>query len=110
MSDVEVFSSRDLRQRAGELFRDAEQGRLAVLTKHGRPAVLAVPFDERLLELGVHRSLALQLFENGHLTLVRAARLAGLSAEEFLELLSDEGVPAVDYPAEELADELDAAR
>lgn len=109
MSDVGVFSSRDLRQRGGELFRDAEKGRLAVLTKHGRPALLAVPFDDRLLALGLDRSLALQLFEDGHLTLVRAAKLAGLSAEEFIELLGEEGVPAVDYPAEELADEVDAA-
>jgi predicted HTH domain antitoxin len=70
---------------------------------------LAVPFDGRLLELGVHRALALHLFENRHLTLAQAAKLAAVTAEEFVELLSQTGVPAVDYSPEEIDDELDAA-
>ena len=56
------FSVRELRQRSGELLRNAEDGRLAVVTKRGRPTILAVPFDDRLLDVGVHRALALQLF------------------------------------------------
>ena len=106
---VDVFSMRDLRQRSGELIKEAEDGHLALITKHGRPAILAVPFDDRLLELGVHRTLALRLFEQRHLTLVQAARLAGMTAEEFMNLLGEAGVPAVDYPPEELKDEISAA-
>lgn len=107
--EVDVFSVRDLRQRSGELIKEAEDGHLALITKHGRPAILAVPFDDRLLELGVHRTLALRLFEQRHLTLVQAARLAGMTAEEFMSLLGEAGVPAVDYPPEELEDEISAA-
>lgn len=65
----EVFSVRDLRNRASDLIRDAEEGKLAIITKHGRPAILAVPFDDRLLSHGVHRALALHLFEAGRVTL-----------------------------------------
>ena len=107
--EVDVFSMRDLRQRSGELIKEAEDGHLALITKHGRPAILAVPFDDRLLKLGVHRTLALRLFEQRHLTLVQAARLAGMTAEEFMNLLGEAGVPAVDYPPEELKDEISAA-
>lgn len=107
--EVDVFSMRDLRQRSGELIKEAEDGHLALITKHGRPAILAVPFDDRLLELGVHRTLALRLYEHRHLTLVQAARLAGMTAEEFMSLLGETGVPAVDYPPEELKDEISAA-
>jgi len=110
MKKVDVFSVRDLRQRSGDLLRDAEEGRLAVITKYGRPAILAVPFGERLLELGLARSLALQLFEGGQLTLARSAKLAGLSLEEFVALLGLAGVDAVDYPPEELEAEAEAAR
>ncbi len=110
MSKLDVFSVRDLRQRSGDLLRDAEEGRLAVITKYGRPAILAVPFDAQLLELGLGRNLALQLFETGQLTLVRAARLAGLRLEEFIELLGLAGVDAVDYPPEDLEAEAEAAR
>jgi prevent-host-death family protein len=109
METLDVFSVRDLRTRSGDLLRDAELGQLALITKHGRPAILAVPFDRRLLDQGVHRTLALALFENRQLTLAQAAKVAGLSLDGFIDLLGLLGVAAVDYPAEELADELDAA-
>lgn len=109
MEPLDVFTVRDLRQRSGDLLRDAEEGRMALITKHGRPALLAVPFDERLLSHGVHRALALHLFEGGQLTLSQAAKLAQLSLEAFIELLGEAGIAAVDYPPEELADELEAA-
>ena len=106
----DVFTVRDLRNRTGDLMRDAEEGRLSIITKHGRPAILAIPFDERLLAFGVHRSLAVHLFEAGQATLAQAARLAELSVERFLEVLAEAGVPAVSYPKDELADEVEMAR
>ena len=106
---VVVFSARDLRNRSGELLREAERGQLSLITKHGRPAFLAVPFTERLLVEGVHRGLALALFEAGQVTLGQGAKLAGLSTEGFIELLGDAGVTAVSYPPEELDDELERA-
>lgn len=109
VKELDVFSVRDLRLRSGELLRDAEQGRLAVITKHGRPAILALPFDERLLKHGVARALALHLFEAGRVTLVRAAKLAEIPVEEFVELLGAAGVDAVSYPPEELEAEVEAA-
>lgn len=110
MEPFDVFSARELRHRSGELFRDAEQGRLAVITRHGRPAILAVPFDDRLLSLGVQRSVAVGLFETGRLSLSQGARFAGMSIEEFVELLGREDVVAVDYPPEEVAEEIESAR
>ena len=71
MEPVNVFSVRDLRQHSSKLIKDAEQGHLSLITKHGRPAILAIPFDEKLLEFGVQRTLALRLFEKRHLTLAR---------------------------------------
>ena len=109
MDPLDVFSVRDLRQRSGELLKGAEDGHLSLITKHGRPAILAVPFNERLLELGVHHALALTLFEKGHLSLVQSAKLAALSADEFVDLLGEAGIPAVNYPPEELDEEVGAS-
>lgn len=109
MSTLDVFTVRDLRERTGELIKDAEEGRLALVTKHGRPTLLTLPFDERLLAHGVHRALALKLFEEGQIGLSAAAKIAGVRSEEFLDLLSQAGIDAVRYPAEELAKEAEAA-
>ncbi len=107
VNSLDVFSARDLRLRAGELLRDAEGGNLALITKHGRPAIVAVPFDARLVDLGVSRALALHLFEKGQLSLAQAAKVGGLSLEAFIELLGTAGIDAVDYASAELDEELE---
>jgi prevent-host-death family protein len=106
----DVFTVRDLRLRTGDLLRNAEEGKLSIITKHGRPAILAMPFGERLLAHGVHRAMALDLYEAGRSTLAQAAKLADLSMESFIELLGKAGVPAVSYTPEDLAEKPENAR
>jgi len=55
---LDIFTVRDLRERTGALIHDAEDGKLSLITKHGRPVFLAVPFSEELLKMG----LSLQTF------------------------------------------------
>lgn len=105
---METFSIRDLRERSGDLVRQAEAGRLSIVAKHGRPLFVAVPMDEHLLKQGVAVALAVRLFAEKAVSLGKAAKLAGLSIEDFIAHLGAAGVPAVDYPPEELDDELAA--
>ena len=104
--NIEVFSVRDLRLRSSELVREAEAGQVSIITKRGKPAVLALPFGSRLVDLGLDKDLALALFEQGLVTLAKAAKLAGVTQDVFMDLVAEAGLVAVDYPAEELADEL----
>ena len=110
MEALDVFSARDLRNRSGGLLKDAKEGRLSLITKHGHPAALAVPFDAQLLELGLHKHLAVTLYARNLLTLVEAAKLADLPVEQFLKVLAASGVDAVAYPAEEVETELETLR
>jgi predicted HTH domain antitoxin len=110
MEPLDVFTAQDLARRPEDLFRDAEQGRLALITKDGRPAMVAVPFDERLLSLGVHRAMAVHLFESGQVTLSQSARIAGEPLVDFIEILGRLGIPVIDYPPEELEQELEVLR
>lgn len=105
---METFTIRDLRERTGELVRNAEQGGLAVVAKHGHPLFVAVPLDDGLLRHGVHVALAIKLFQDGTISLGRAAKLAGLDQESFIDLLSSLGIPVADYEPEELDRELEA--
>ncbi|MFO8028057.1 MAG: type II toxin-antitoxin system prevent-host-death family antitoxin [Opitutales bacterium] len=106
MNSMDVYSVRDLRNHSSRLMKDAEAGRMSIITKRGKPAILAIPFAEQSLRLGVGKDLALQLFENGSITLPKAARIAGLSVPAFMDLLARLDIPAVDYPADELTDEV----
>lgn len=103
---ADTFSVRDLRERIGELTHDAEEGRLALVTKRGRPLFVAVPFSEELLKEGIAFSLALQLYREGVVTAGRAATLAGMALAGLLEAVSHLEAPVVDYSPEEMAEEL----
>lgn len=103
---METFTVRDLREKTGSLIKDAEEGKLSLITKHGHPVFLAVPFNEALVEWGVHIALAMTLFKEGTMSLSRAAKIAGMSLEGFMEKLGSVGIPVVDYPAEDLEEEL----
>jgi len=107
MKDVDVFTVRDLRERTGQLIRDAEEGRISVVTKHGRPVFVATPFDRLMVETGARTALAVHLLAQGVLNLAQASRVADVSIEDFLSVLRDAGVDAVDYPPEELDTEME---
>lgn len=104
---MDTFTVRDLRERTGTLIHDAELGKLSLITKHGRPIFLAVPFSEDLLTMGLRPALAVKLFQEQTLSLGKAAKLAGQSVELFIEYLGKMELPAVSYPADEIKKELD---
>lgn len=104
---MDTFTVRDLRERTGELIRDAESGKLSVVTKHGRPVFLAVPFDELLIREGIGLTLALRLFEQAEISLGKAARLAGMDRQAFLAELGRLKIPVTELSREELEHELE---
>lgn len=108
MHDMDTFSVRDLRERSGDLVRQAEQGRLSLVAKHGHPLFVAVPLDEHLLENGVNVALACRLVAEKVVSVGKGAKLARLPLAAFIAQLGAMGIPAVDYPEGELDAELEA--
>lgn len=103
---MQTFSIRELRERSGDLSREAESGHLSLVTRHGQPLFVSVPFTEELLQAGVHVVMAARLFQGGDLSAGKAAKLAGMKLPEFLAYISRQGIAVVDYDPAELADEL----
>lgn len=103
---MRTFTVRDLREHTGELIRGAENGELSIITKHGTPVFVAVPFDETLLREGVSVALAIKLFDEERISLSRAARLAGLPVSEMIDRLGRHGVAVIRTTDEELEREL----
>ncbi len=104
---MQTFNIRDLRQKTGELVRQAESGDLSLVTKYGKPIFVALPLSQLLLESGVHLAFAVKLYEEGVVSLSKAARLADMPIEAFLGQLEAAGVDAVSYSAEDLEQEVE---
>jgi antitoxin (DNA-binding transcriptional repressor) of toxin-antitoxin stability system len=80
---MQSFSIRDLRERFGTLSREVEQSCVSVVTRHGSPLFITVPFSEELLREGVHVTLAVKLLQEGTVSLGKAAKLAKMGVAEF---------------------------
>lgn len=104
---MDTFTIRDLRERTGELVRGAEQGHLAIVTKHGHPIFVAVPFDEKMLKEGVKLALAVKMVAEGILSPAHAASFADEPLETFMFHLSKAAIPVVNYEPDELDKELE---
>ena len=103
---MQTFSIRDLRDRSGELTREAEAGRLSLVTRHGQPLFVSVPFTEDVISHGVHTALAVNLFKSGDLSLGLAAKLARMAYSDFIDYLGTLKIPVVTYEPGELEQEL----
>ncbi len=106
-NSIDVFSVRDLRNKSSKYLKDAENGFLSIVTKHGKPAILSIPFDKKLIYHGVDKDIAISLFEKRVVPLTKAAKIASLSVEDFLDLLAGSGIDVVNYSTKELDKEME---
>lgn len=97
-----------LKENPNILSQCAAEGEYVLVTSKNQAMAVSVPFDERLFEAGVHVQMAITLYQQGVLTLVKAAKLAKLPVETFLMQLNTLGVVVVEQTADELAADLQA--
>ena len=93
---MQAFAVRDLREHTGELVRNAEAGEYSVVSKHGKPLFVALPFDDALLASGVNVALADKLVQSGELSVGAAAKLAAMPYALYLQHLGSLGVGLFD--------------
>ena len=68
-----------------------------LITRRGELIGIAAPFDERLLDLGFTRWIALRAFQAGDLSLGQVAKAFDKSKQEMLPLLAHLGIVVADY-------------
>ena len=105
---MKTVGIRALRENPGVLSQSAAAGEFVLVTNRNDPIALAIPFSDELLRAGVHVDLAVKLFEEGVVSLVKAARLAKMPVEDFMNALASLGVAVVDQSSEELNSDIAA--
>ncbi len=69
-------------------------------------STLTVELPADVLPSEAQLYLSMKLFEVGKLSLGQAAEVAGYSKRAYIEVLGRHGVPVIDYPPEDLDEEL----
>ena len=101
------FGIRNLRENIGSYAAQAEAGEISIITRNGTPLTVNIPFDDTLLKLGVHKALAVKLYQEGVLTLNKAARLAEMPMDKFVAVLGSVGITVFSYDVDDVQRELE---
>ena len=99
---MNILSTNELKESPLKLCQIAEQGNLSLVTQDERPIFITMPFTEELIKLGVFKECAIRMFEEHKMTLRQAAKLADVSLEEMMSLLSNAQVDVIDYDPTDL--------
>lgn len=99
---MEVVNVSGLKNNPTDALRKAHKDMVLVMNRH-KPDALMVGLDStRALEMGgVKAALATALFRDGHLSLVRSARLAEMPVALFVAHVSRLGIPVIRLDAKE---------
>jgi prevent-host-death family protein len=101
---MEAFAVRDLREHTGDLVRNAENGEYSVVSKHGKPLFVALPFNDALLTSGVSVALADKMVLQAELSVAAGAKLAGMPYARYLQHLGALGYSMLDESADMAAE------
>ncbi len=98
---VNTYTSREIREN-----RFLEDDAVSIVTSHGKPVKIVIPFNDRGFHEGVEKAVALYLVENHIVTQAKAAKIAGLSLSAFLVLMAKYCISAADQSEKEIREEL----
>ena len=99
---VKTYSARELRD--SQFLNDNS---LSIITSHGKPVKVSIPFGDIMFNEGISRTLALNLTESHLITQAQGAKMANMSLESFLKLMAEYKIPAVNQTIDEIHEELE---
>lgn len=94
---VRAVNIRELKNNPSEALRSAREDDLVVVMNRDQPQALLVDLTRLKLPdmASVKLALAVALFGQGHVSLGYAARIAGKSLSEMMDMLTQMGIPIV---------------
>ena len=98
---MQVIGIKELQTNPGKLTKTFNTNDYALITKHGQPVGVALPFSEDLMDYGLKPWYALKGFQNGDLSFGQLSKSLGKSHHETLSLLGFLGIPIADYDLDE---------
>jgi len=98
---MRVIGIKELQADADKLPKTLSANDYALITKHGHPIGVALPFSEDLMGHDLKPWYALKGFQSGDLSFGQLSKSLGKSHHDTMSLLGFLGAPIADYDLEE---------
>ena len=102
---MKAYNIGDLKNNPSEAIRDSKDGPVLIFNReHPEAVIFSLDFIDKDVE--INKTLAMVLYKNKQVSLGRAAKIAGMSYSDFMELVSNHGIPIIRYGVEEIKQDL----
>lgn len=105
---MHTLTAEDLAHQPQRLLDEAARGETSLVTRAGKPVLLAVPLGVGVNASEVRMELAARLYDSQQISLGAAARIAGLSYSEMIDALGARGIATIRLEPGDLERELAA--
>lgn len=93
---------RDLKNNPTNMTKHLENGNSVFVTKHGKPLGITIPFSEEMLSMGILKSVALEEYKQGIISVGKMAEIMQIDKPQAIKLLNDLNIDCLDYTKEEI--------
>ena len=102
---MQVIGIKELQTNPCKLTKAFQARDYLLITKHGQPLGVALPFAEGMMEQGLMPWFAIKGFQHGDLSLGQLSKALGKTQHDTIKLLDLLSIPIADY---DLAEDLSA--
>ena len=85
---MQTVAIRDLKNNPSNMTKYLEQGESVFVTKHGKPIGITLPLNNEVFSIGVKKSVAVELYRMGVISLGKIAEILEIKKQEAMALLN----------------------
>ncbi len=103
---MKTVAIRDLKNNPSNMTKYLQNNETVFITKHSKPIGVTIPLNDDTLSLGLKKTVAIEQYKNGLISLGKMAEFLEISKKEARSLVNTLGIDWLDYSKEELEDEV----
>jgi len=97
---------RDLKNNPSSMTKYLDEGSSVFVTKHGKPIGITLPLNDDLFSIGIKKSVGVELYKMGLISLGKMAEILEMSKQEAMSLLNTQHIAWIDDSVEEVESEV----
>ncbi len=106
---MKAYNIGDLKNNPSAAIKDAKGEPILILNRD-EPEALIFSLEFIDLKDDLSKSLAVKLYKDGAISLGKAAKIAKLSYNDFISLLTNHGVPVIKYELKDVESDISTAK
>ena len=107
---MKTVAIRDLKNNPSNMTKYLQNNETVFITKHSKPIGVTIPLNDDTLSLGLKKTVAIEQYKNGLISLGKMAEFLEISKKEARSLVNTLGIDWLDYSKEELDGEVNTIK